>query len=144
MRVFTDGASSPDGRGGWAWVAEEDFEIWGAGFDYPTTNQRMEVKAALMAVQNFPLGPLTVVSDSKYVVDCFNARWWVKWEKNGWRNAAGKEVANQDLWKPFIQVVKNHPGVIFTWIKGHSGHPANERADELAVAQKSLAATLVP
>lgn len=138
MRIFTDGASSPNGRGGWAWVLEDDHSVNASGFAHPTTNQRMEVTAAFEAVLAWSLEPITIVSDSAYVVNCFNQKWWRGWERNGWRNSQKKDVANQDLWKPFVAAVKAHPGVTFEWIKGHSGHPANEYADKLAVEAKTL------
>lgn len=143
LRIFSDGASSPDGRGGWGWVKEDDFDVCCSGYDFPTTNQRMEMTAAFEAVKAFPSVPLVIVSDSKYVVDCFNARWWANWERNGWRNSKKQDVANQDIWKPFLEAYKAHPGVIFMWVKGHAGNPANEKADQLAGEAKGLARSLM-
>lgn len=130
--VFTDGAceKNPGGRGGWGWVVDAD--TFGYGGDPSTTNQRMEVQAAFEAVRALP-GPLTVMSDSKYVVNCFEQKWWVKWLKNGWVNSKKEPVANRDLWEPFVELVSSRE-VTFQWVKGHSGVDLNEVADRLANA----------
>ncbi len=133
--VYTDGACSGNpGPGGWAWAVSNSHH--GTGSENPTTNQRMEIMAAFKAVQEFSpsYSSIEIVSDSTYVVKCFNENWHVGWEKRGWKNAAKKPVANQDLWKPFIKAVLDHGNVKFTWVKGHSGHPMNDLVDELAVA----------
>jgi ribonuclease HI len=77
--------------------------------------------------------PIEIVSDSTYVVNCFRDKWWVKWERNGWKNAKKQPVANEDLWKPLIELVKSSD-VTFRWVKGHSGDRMNDLVDELAVA----------
>jgi ribonuclease HI/uncharacterized phage-like protein YoqJ len=98
-----------------------------------TTNQRMEVQAALEAVRSND-GPLVVVSDSTYVVNCFRDRWWEGWLARGWMNKAKKPVANRDLWEPLIGAVRADPTrVTFRWVKGHSDDPANDLVDRLAV-----------
>jgi ribonuclease HI len=128
--VYTDGACSGNpGPGGWAWaVADGRFE---SGAESHTTNQRMEIKAALEAVRGLP-GRLEVVSDSAYVVNCFKQRWHVTWRANGWRNSQKKPVANRDLWEPFIELaLARH--VTFRWVKGHGTDPMNAWVDELAV-----------
>jgi ribonuclease HI len=86
------------------------------------------VLEALESVQS----ALVVVSDSAYVVNCFRDRWWAGWETRGWRNANRRPVANQDLWRPLVEVVKGRPGLQFRWVKGHAGDPLNELADRLA------------
>jgi ribonuclease HI len=91
----------------------------------------MEITAVLEALRCFD-GPVEVVSDSTYVVNCFRDRWWVSWEARGWRNARRQPVANQDLWRPLVELVKQRPGVRFRWVKGHAGDPLNELADRLA------------
>jgi len=93
----------------------------------------MELSAVLNAVRDIAT-PLRIVSDSAYVVNCFEQRWWVKWRSNRWRNSKGDLVANQDLWEALItQVVDDRPGEItFRWVKGHAGEPLNELADMLA------------
>lgn len=129
--VYTDGACSGNpGPGGWAWaVPGGAFE---SGAEHHTTNQRMEVTAALRAVMANE-GPLEIVSDSTYVVNCFKQRWWQGWLKRGWINSQKKPVANRDLWEPFIELVRERGNVTFRWVKGHSEDPMNEFVDQLAV-----------
>jgi ribonuclease HI len=93
----------------------------------------MEVRAAMEAVRAHPGGPLEIVSDSIYVVNCFRNRWWEGWLRRGWVNSARKPVANRDLWEPFITDVNSRGDVTFSWVKGHSGHPMNDLVDMLAV-----------
>jgi ribonuclease HI len=94
----------------------------------------MEITAVLEALRVLaPAGPVVVVSDSTYVVNCFRDRWWVKWEANGWRSTQRKPVVSTDLWRPLIDLVKAHP-VTFRWVKGHSGDPMNDLVDAMAVA----------
>lgn len=96
-----------------------------------TTNQRMEITAAYQAVLSNE-GPLRIVSDSLYVVNCFRNGWWVKWRTNDWLTVAKTPVVSRDLWGPFIELVIARADVTFTWVKGHSGDPGNEAADRLA------------
>jgi len=139
LEVFTDGACSGNpGPGGWAWATEDGRQ--GFGCERQSTNQRMEIMAALEAVNAID-GPLVVVSDSTYVVNCFRNRWWRSWHRTGWRTSAGKPVANRDLWEPLIERVLARENVQFRWIKGHAGHPLNELADTLAVAAAREAST---
>jgi len=106
---------------------------YASGAEARTTNQRMEVKAALEAVTALD-GPLEVMSDSTYVVNCFRDRWWEGWIARGWRTAAKKPVANRDLWEPLVTAVQADPGrVRFTWVKGHSDDAMNDLVDRLAV-----------
>jgi ribonuclease HI len=128
--VYTDGACSGNpGPGGWAWgVADGRFE---SGTEPHTTNQRMEIKAALEAVRSLP-GRLEIVSDSTYVVNCFKQRWHVSWRANGWRNSQKKPVANRDLWEPLIELALERQ-VAFRWVKGHGTDVMNAWVDELAV-----------
>ncbi len=133
--AYTDGACSGNpGPGGWAWATSKT--EYDSGAESPTTNQRMEIMAAWRAVERFTEthSSIEIVSDSNYVVKCFNDEWHVGWNKRGWKNSAGKPVANQDLWKPFIELVLSHGNVTFTWVKGHSGHDMNDFVDALAVA----------
>jgi len=93
----------------------------------------MELRAALEAARAIE-GPLVVVSDSTYVVNCFRDRWWEGWLERGWTNKAKKPVANRDLWEPLIEEVRADPGrVTFRWVKGHSNDPSNDLVDRLAV-----------
>jgi ribonuclease HI len=130
--VYTDGACSGNpGPGGWAWAVVGG-EPHASGFEPLTTNQRMEIMAAAKAVDALQ-GPLDLVSDSTYVVNCFNKRWYVKWHANGWKNSAKQPVANRDLWEPFIDAVLARGDVVFKWVKGHSDDKMNDLVDALAV-----------
>ena len=132
--VYTDGACHGNpGPGGWAWATGPD--DYAAGAEAQTTNQRMELTAVLEALSGHP-GRLEIVSDSTYVVRCFQDRWWAAWRRKGWRNSKGEPVANQDLWRPLVgEVVDARPGEIsFRWVKGHAGEPLNELVDRLATA----------
>jgi ribonuclease HI len=95
----------------------------------------MEIRAALEAVRSLGGGPLVVVSDSTYVVNCFRDRWWQGWTARGWVNSAKKPVANRDLWEPLITEVNDRGDVTFRWVKGHSGDEMNDLVDSLAVAR---------
>jgi ribonuclease HI len=134
MIIYTDGASSPDRAGGWAWVVSETQKDSGAACD--TTNQRMEIYAAIEALNAFGPGDMTIVSDSRYVVDCMTRKWYAKWRKNGWKTRDGNPVISQDLWEQLLAAVARHRSVKFTWVKGHSGDPLNDFADRLAVRAK--------
>lgn len=132
IEVYTDGACSGNpGPGGWAWAVADGRQ--GSGGEAPSTNQRMEIRAALEAVRSLS-EPLLLVSDSTYVVRCFHDEWWRRWLKNDWVNSAKKPVANRDLWEPLVALVAERGDVAFQWVKGHSGDPMNDLADQLAVA----------
>lgn len=129
--VFTDGACSGNpGPGGWAWV-EPDGD-WASGYDPVTTNQRMELTAVLRAVERFD-GPLRIVSDSTYVVNCWRDGWWKGWLKRDWRNSRKEPVANRDLWESLIPHFRDRSDLHMEWVKGHSGDRWNDLADRLAV-----------
>jgi ribonuclease HI len=130
--VFTDGACSGNpGPGGWAWAL--DRETFASGSEAVSTNQRMEIRAALEAVTALA-PPLLVVSDSTYVVNCFRDRWWEGWLQRGWLTSGRKPVANRDLWEPLVAAAADRPDIAFAWVKGHSGHEMNDFVDRLAVA----------
>ena len=131
--MYTDGACKGNpGPGGWGWVVPDGPH--GSGGAAQTTNQRMELEAVLRAVESLP-GPLRIHSDSTYVVNCFNDRWYEGWKARGWKNSQKKPVANRDLWEPLVEAYLERADEIdFVWVKGHSGNHWNERADELAVA----------
>ena len=138
LEVWTDGACSGNpGPGGWAWATRDGRQ--GSGGEPATTNQRMEIRAALEAVRALP-GPLVVVSDSTYVVNCFRDGWWRGWIARGWLTSAKKPVVSRDLWEPLVALVTERGDVSFRWVKGHSGDPMNDLVDELAVAQSRAAA----
>jgi ribonuclease HI len=134
--VWTDGACSGNpGPGGWAWARDTSRApgTYASGHENPTTNQRMEIRAALEAVLANG-GPLLVVSDSTYVVNCFRDRWWQGWLERGWTTSARKPVANRDLWEPLVGLYVDRGDVAFSWVKGHSGDRMNDLVDALAVA----------
>lgn len=129
--AYTDGACKGNpGPGGWAWAVPGG--AFASGFDAHTTNQRMEIAAALEAVRALD-GRLEIVSDSTYVVHCFRDRWWEGWLRKNWVNSQKKPVANRDLWEPLIDLVVSRGDVTFRWVKGHSGDPMNDLVDRLAV-----------
>jgi len=136
VTIYTDGACSGNpGPGGWAAIVIDDGrERELSGGETSTTNQRMELRAALEGLRALG-GRRTVAlySDSAYLVNCFRDKWHVRWRQNGWRNAQKKPVENRDLWEALIALAERHD---VTWHKvaGHSGDPLNERADRLARA----------
>lgn len=133
IEVYTDGACSY-GTGGWAWWLND--RCWAFGYEEDSTNNRMELMAALEAIKALSGNgePIMVVSDSRYVVNCFLDGWHIKWEKKGWYNANGKPVLNRDLWTALLNAINAHkPGVRWRHVKGHSGVVGNEKADALAV-----------
>ncbi|GAA4839665.1 hypothetical protein GCM10023201_31840 [Actinomycetospora corticicola] len=138
LEVWTDGACSGNpGPGGWAWATKDGRQA--SGGESPTTNQRMEIRAALEAVRALE-GPLVVVSDSTYVVNCFRDGWWKGWIARGWVTSAKKPVVSRDLWEPLITLVTERGDISFRWVKGHSGDEMNDLVDRLAVEQsKALA-----
>ena len=133
VEAFTDGACSGNpGPGGWGVLlrmGSHEKELYGG--EKATTNQRMELRAAIEALNalNKPCR-ITIHSDSKYVIQGIT-EWIHGWKKNSWKNAAKKPVANQDLWQALDQAANRHE-VAWQWVRGHAGHPENERADELA------------
>ena len=133
--AYTDGSCLGNpGRGGWGVYAMVDGEenSWD-GSDPNTTNQRMELMAAIKALEFLPEGrPLTIHSDSQYVVRGIT-EWITNWKRNGWRNAQGKPVANQELWK-CLDALADGRDIEWQWVRGHAGNPGNERANRLAEA----------
>jgi len=131
LTVYTDGASLGNpGPGGWAWATPGG--AFASGSEPHATNQQMEIRAALEAVRTLA-GPLLVVSDSDYVVKCHTDRWYVNWEKKGWKNAKGEPVKNQDLWKPLVELFHVRGDELqFRWVRGHSGDAMNDLVDRLA------------
>ena len=131
--VFTDGACSGNpGPGGWGAILSfrgQERELWGG--EEATTNNRMELIAAIKALETLtrPM-PVAIHTDSQYLRDGIT-RWMHGWKKNGWMTAAKKPVKNQELWRELDRLVGLHD-VEWHWVKGHAGHPENERADALA------------
>ena len=134
IRIHTDGSCRGNpGPGGWAWARGVDEFASGAAAH--TTNQRMEVMAVIEALREYSEGPVEIVSDSSYVVKCFNDKWHVGWLRRGWKNSQGQPVANRDLWEQLFDLVLEAPRDIrFTWVKGHSGDAMNDFVDVLATA----------
>ena len=142
VHLFTDGACKANGNGGWAYVLRHTAsgtELEGAGGVAGTTSQRMELQAALSGLQRLKAScRVRLVSDSKYVVRGINE--WVRtWASKGWRKADGSPVLNVDLWQALLVELDRHV-VRAEWVRGHSGHPENERCDQLAVAASEAAA----
>jgi ribonuclease HI len=99
----------------------------------------MEVRAVIEALRAYPEGPIEIVSDSTYVVKCFNDRWHVGWLRRGWKNSQGQPVANRDLWEElFALVLPGTRPISFTWVKGHSGDVMNDLVDVLATRAADL------
>ncbi|HUB71685.1 MAG TPA: ribonuclease H [Acidimicrobiales bacterium] len=134
--VYTDGACQGNpGPGGWAWAVPGG--RWASGAVPHTTNQRMEITAALEAARALE-GPLQIVSDSTYVVNCFRQGWWRKWVANGWKSTTRQPVANRDLWEPLVELYRDGAERLeFRWVKGHGADPFNDLVDRLAVAAAS-------
>ncbi len=133
IQIYTDGACRGNpGPGGWGALittADGDQELSGAEND--TTNNRMELTAAIMALREVPAGSkVDLYTDSKYVMDGLN-EWMPAWKKRGWKTADRKPVKNQDLWQALDEVSARHQ-VRWHWVKGHAGNDGNERVDRLA------------
>ena len=133
VEVFTDGACSGNpGPGGWGAVLRwrgNERELSGA--EELTTNNRMELMAAIQAIEALKRGArVRLMTDSTYVRDGIT-RWIVKWKANGWRTAGRTPVKNEDLWRRLDAALAGHR-VEWLWVRGHTGHPENERADALA------------
>ena len=141
VEIFTDGACKGNpGPGGWGAllrVGRHEKEL--SGSEAQTTNNRMELTAAIRALEAL-IEPCEVIlhSDSKYVLDGIT-KWVHGWQKNGWKNASKQPVRNADLWHELIAAAKQHR-VEWVWVKGHNGHAENERVDALACAAADAAA----
>lgn len=132
--IYCDGASRKDGRGGWGASIRRrgmaDVDLYGGEFD--TTNNRMELMAAIEALWFIPRGStVTLVCDSMYVVAGASEHMEM-WLRTNWRTSANKAVKNVDLWKELKSVMDCHRSVSWQWVKGHTGVEGNERADRLA------------
>lgn len=141
VSIFTDGAArgNPDGPGGYGTILQftdsqgvlHEKEL-SQGY-IRTTNNRMELMAAIAGLEalNRPCY-IDLYSDSKYLVDAFNQNWIENWVRNGWKRGKSGPVKNIDLWQRLLSAMQPHK-VQFIWVKGHAGHPENERCDQLAV-----------
>jgi ribonuclease HI len=118
--IYTDGACSGNpGPGGWAWAVAPKGEPNAVGNESPSTKIDE---------------PILIRSDSTYVVHCFRDKWWMGWQRRGWKNSQRQPVANRDLWEPLIDLVNKRGDISFEWVKAHNGEPMNELVDQLAVA----------
>lgn len=141
--IYTDGSArgNPDGPGGYGTVltftdskGELHEKELSCGYK-KTTNNRMELMAVIVGLESLSRPcEVEVVSDSKYVTDAFNQHWIDSWVKKNWKRGKNEPVKNVDLWKRLINAYEYHDKVVFTWVKGHDGHPYNERCDYLATS----------
>jgi len=134
--LYTDGACSGNpGPGGWAaLIIDGGKERVVSGAEPATTNQRMELRAAIEGLAALPgRRRVRLHSDSAYVVNCFRDGWWERWEQGGWVGAGKQPIVNRDLWERLLAETRRHQ---VTWVKvaGHAGDPLNERVDGLARA----------
>lgn len=138
VEIFTDGACSGNpGPGGYGVVLRygtKEKEL--SGGDSSTTNNRMELLGVItgLAALKEPC-QVTLTTDSKYVVDSITKGWVYNWKKNNWIKSDKKPALNVDLWEQLLPLLEKHK-VTFNWVKGHAGHPENERCDRLAVEQR--------
>lgn len=140
VTIYTDGAArgNPDGPGGYGTVLQyvdskgemHEREL-SCGY-YKTTNNRMELMAAIVGLEalNRPC-EVELYSDSQYLIHAFNQHWIESWVKKGWKRGKNEPVKNVDLWQRLLAAAKPHT-VRYIWVKGHDGHPENERCDKLA------------
>lgn len=136
VEIYTDGACSGNpGKGGWgAILVYNGIEKEISGGSQETTNNRMELTAVIEALKKLKEPcEVTLTTDSKYVCDAVTKGWVYSWQKNGWKKADKKPALNVDLWERLLPLLEKH-SVTFNWVKGHNGHPYNERCDALAVA----------
>ncbi len=144
VEIFTDGACSGNpGPGGYGVILRamgKEKEL--SGGEKNTTNNRMELSGAIagLSALKFPC-EVTLTTDSKYVCDGINKGWAASWKRNGWIKSDRKPALNSDLWEQLLALTERHK-VKFVWVKGHAGHPENERCDELAVMERDKAALL--
>ncbi|MDY3989341.1 MAG: ribonuclease HI [Massilioclostridium sp.] len=135
--IYTDGACSGNpGPGGWGAILRfgpHEKEL--SGGEPNTTNNRMELTAVIQALSALKEScEITIHSDSKYIIDAIQQGWAKKWRANGWMRNKKDKALNPDLWGKLLDLLEQHQ-VTFHWVKGHAGHPENERCDQLAVAQ---------
>ena len=137
VTIYTDGACSGNpGPGGWGTIlkyGEKIKEI--SGGEEKTTNNRMELTAVITGLSCLkePCS-VEIVTDSKYIVDAVTKGWAEKWKANGWMRTKKDKALNPDLWEKLLKLLSVHE-VQFVWVKGHAGHPENERCDAMAVAE---------
>ena len=140
VEIYTDGACYPNpGTGGWGAVLisrEHDHRRELSGAEADSTNNRMELNAAIRALEALKQPcRVDLYTDSTYLKNAFEQGWLANWQRKRWKTKGGKSVANQDLWEALLKLDCHHE-VKWRWVKGHAGHPENDRADELAVAAR--------
>jgi len=138
INIYTDGACSRNpGPGGWAYIVEEDgAKREASGKQEETTNNQMELMAVIEALSSLEeASEVYVYSDSRYVLQGLES-WMENWKRNGWKTANKKPVKNKELWEKLDKLKSTH-SLHYKWVKGHNGHPENERVDELATAQST-------
>ena len=132
--IYTDGScrSNPD-PGGWgAVLVYKGIERELCGGEAETTNNRMELTAVIKALQALnEESEITLTSDSRYELDALTNGWAIGWQKNGWKKADKSPALNPDLWEILLNEIKKHK-ITYVWVKGHAGHPYNERCDAMA------------
>ena len=150
-KIYTDGGCSANGyadaRGGWAYmiISEQNKTIGlDMGNETPSTNQRMELTAAINGCKHMKVfdptleDKIEIYSDSAYLVNCVTQKWYENWQKNGWKNSKKEDVANRDLWEQLIPYF-NNPQFSFIKVNGHSGNYWNEQVDKLTqIARKEI------
>ena len=139
VEIYTDGACSGNpGPGGWGAVLRHNgHERELSGGERETTNNRMELTAAIAALEALKEPcRVTLTSASKYLVDAVQKGWLAGWQKKNWRRSGNEPVLNVDLWQRLLVQLERHK-VTFVWVRGHNGHPENERCDRLAVGEIS-------
>lgn len=137
VKVYTDGACSGNpGAGGWGTILEyKGIKREISGGMAETTNNRMELTAVIEGLKALKEScKVTVITDSQYVANGINLGWAESWKANGWRKKDRKPALNPELWDALLSEIARHD-VTIEWIKGHAGHPENERCDELAVME---------
>lgn len=137
VTLYTDGACSGNpGPGGWGAILEcEGHRKELSGGEASTTNNRMELTAVIEGLSALKFScAVTLVSDSKYVIDAITKGWVYSWKAKGWRKADKSPALNVDLWEKLLVQLDRHQ-MTYQWVKGHAGHPENERCDQMAVAQ---------
>ena len=136
IQIYTDGACKRNpGPGGYGVVLRYNGheKILSGGFRL-TTNNRMEMLAAISGLESLSSAcAVTITSDSKYLVDAVGKGWARKWRRNNWKKSDGKKALNPDLWVRLLDLCDRHQ-VDFVWVRGHAGHPENERCDQMATA----------
>ena len=137
--IYTDGSCRCNpGPGGWgAILVYRGLEKELCGGEENTTNNRMELTAVIKALQALKEEcEITLTSDSKYVLDALTNGWAIAWKNNGWRRSDKSPALNSDLWEILLSEIEKHK-ITYVWVKGHAGHPYNERCDKMAQAESA-------